>query len=327
MASIASAIGLQWLPRWTGFVALLGACACLAACGGAHARPARDGAFVVLLPRDVLELDPRFTVDAYGLKVSRLLFASLVTIDSETLAVVPDLAQQVEILAPDTYRVRLRPGLRFSDGSALDAEDVAATFHSLIDPAFGSRFAQTYRRIERIEITDPLTVVFHLSGPHATFLTDLEMPVLRAEDARVHVGALGGPPVVGAGPYVLRERAPGRIELDANPNWRQGRVLHPRVRMLVIHDDNTRALRMLGGAGDLALNAIPALLLPLFQHDARFAIRTAPGVGTYYLGLNLEAPALRDVRVRRALAYAIDRDADRGRIARRRRCAPSGPAR
>ena len=51
----------------------------------------------MLLPRDALELDPRFTVDAYGLKLSRLLFASLVTIDSQSLAVVPDLAEQVEI--------------------------------------------------------------------------------------------------------------------------------------------------------------------------------------------------------------------------------------
>jgi peptide/nickel transport system substrate-binding protein len=284
-------------------------CAAAIACGGGHATPQRDGAFVVLLPRDALELDPRFTVDAYGLKLSRLLFASLVTIDSQSLEVVPDLAEQVEIATPETYRVRLRPGLRFSDGSALDAEDVAASFRSLIDPAFGSRYTQTYKHIARIEVEDARTVVFHLTGPHATFMTDLEIPVLRAEDARRHVGALGGPAVVGSGPYLLRERVTGRIELEANPHWHRGRARHPRVRMLVIHDDNTRALRMLGGAGDLSLNAIPALLLPLFHNDPRFEIRSAPGVGTYYLGLNLDEPALRDVRVRRALAYAVDREA------------------
>ena len=205
--------------------------------------------------------------------------------------------------------MRLRPGLRFSDGSALDADDVAATFGSLIDPAFGSRFTQTYKHIARIEVEDARTIVFHLTGPHATFMTDLEIPVLRAEDARRHIGALDGPPVIGSGPYVLRERVAGRIELAANPHWHRGRARHARVRMLVIHDDNTRALRMLGGAGDLSLNAIPALLLPLFQKDPRFEIRSAPGVGTYYLGLNLDEPALRDVRVRRALAYAIDREA------------------
>jgi peptide/nickel transport system substrate-binding protein len=308
MASIASAIGLQCRRQRTVAIALL-LCAFGAACSGSHVQPGRDGAFVVLLPRDALEVDPRFTVDAYGLKLSRLLFASLVTIDSVSLAIVPDLAQQVEIPSPETYRVRLRPGLRFSDGSTLDAEDVAATFRGLTDPALGSRYAQTYKRIERIDVEDPLTVVFHLSGPHATFMTDLEIPVLRAEDARRHVGTPGGPALVGSGPYVLRERVAGRIELEVNPHWLHGRARHPRVRMLVIHDDNTRALRMLGGAGDLALNAIPALLLPLFQHDPRFEIRSAPGVGAYYLGLNLDEPALRDVRVRRALAYAIDREA------------------
>ena len=306
MASIASARGLQWRRRATLALGVLVAAAC--SCGP-RGGASREPALVVLIPRDVQALDPRFTVDAYGLKLSRLLFASLVTIDPHTLAVVPDLADSVEVTTDTSYRVHLRPGLRFSDGSALDAEDVAATFRSIIDPALGSRYAQTYRRIERIEVVDPLTVVFHLSGPHATFMTDLEMPVLRAEDAHARVGTLGGPALVGSGPYVLRERVPGRLELGANAYWQHGTPLHPRVRMLVIHDDNTRALRLLAGAADLALNAVPPVLLPLFEHDPRFAVRSAPGVGTTYLGLNLESSVLRDVRVRRALASAIDRPA------------------
>src|SRR4051812_7676952 len=86
MASIASAIGLQCRRQRTVAIALL-LCAFGAACSGSHVQPGRDGAFVVLLPRDALEVDPRFTVDAYGLKLSRLLFASLVTIDSVSLAI------------------------------------------------------------------------------------------------------------------------------------------------------------------------------------------------------------------------------------------------
>src|SRR5262249_8957376 len=92
-----------------------------------------------------------------------------------------------------------------------------------------------------------------------------------------------------------------------NPYWHGGSPHYRRVRMLVVHDDNTRALRMLAGQGDLALNAIPPLLLALFEHDPRFTVRSAHGIGTTYVGLNLEAPALRDVRVPRAIAFAIDR--------------------
>jgi peptide/nickel transport system substrate-binding protein len=300
---------LQRRSRWLRFGALCCVCAWLGGCGAEPSGARRDDALVVLLPREVQEIDPRFSGDAYGHKVSRLLFASLVTIDPQTLEVVPDLAEKITIESPIRYRARLRPGLRFSDGSVLDAQDVAATFRSVIDPALGSRYASTYARIERIEVEGALDVVFHLRGPHATFLTDLELPVMRAEDAHHQVGAMGGPAPVGAGPYVLVQRTAAHIELGSNPHWYRGVPRYPRLRMLVVHDDNTRALRLLAGAGDLAVNAIPPLLLPLFEHDARFTVRSAAGVGTTYMGVNLEAPALRDVRVRRAIAHAIDRRA------------------
>jgi peptide/nickel transport system substrate-binding protein len=273
-----------------------------------------DGVLDVILPQDVEQLDPRKVADAYGLKVSRLVFASLVTIDPRTLEVVPDLAEQVVAESPARYRVTLRAGLRFSDGTALDAEDVAATFRSVVDPAIGSRYASTYRRIAGIETPDARTVVFTLDAPHATFLTDLELPVLRAEDARAPIAlpdgdvAPGAGPV-GAGPYRLLRRRPGHLELGPNPSWHGGRPRHPRVRMTVVRDDNTRALRLLAGEGDLALNAVPPLLVPLFERDRRFRVRTAPGVGTTYLGANQDAPLLADVRVRRAIAHAIDREA------------------
>jgi peptide/nickel transport system substrate-binding protein len=123
----------------------------LAACGGDGARThADEPAFVVLLPREAQEIDPRFAGDPYGHKLSRLLFASLVTIDPWTLEVVPDLAREVIMDGPTRYRVKLRPDLHFSDGSALDADDVAATFRSVVDPKLATRYASTYKRIVRI---------------------------------------------------------------------------------------------------------------------------------------------------------------------------------
>lgn len=263
---------------------------------------------VVLWPRDARELDPRFTGDAYGHKLSRLLFGSLVTIDPHRLEVVPDLAERVEIASPTEYRVILRAGLRFSDGSPLDADDVAATYESVVAPAFGSRYAASYRRIARIEKLDALRLVFHLDEPHATFLTDLELPVLRAEDAHRHLGVGSASIPVSSGPYVLAALAAGRIELEPNPHWVGGRPRYGRVRVVVVRDDNTRALRLLAGAGDLAMNAVPPLLVPLFERDSRFEVRSVPGTGTTYLGVHMEAGPLADARVRRALAHAIDRE-------------------
>lgn len=266
-------------------------------------------ALVVLLPRDPLDFDPRFVSDPYGLKISRLIFASLVRIDPLRLDAVPDLAERIELIGDRLYRVYLRPQLKFSDGSALDSADVVATYRGILDPKLLSRYAATYARISRVEALDPLTVEFELSGPHATFMTDLELPIVRAEDGHRRIAIGSGERPIGAGPYRLARREYGKIELLANPHWYRGAPNHPRVRMLVVRDDNTRALRMLAGAGDLAINAVPAGLIPLFQPSDGFEVATAPGIGTTYLGVNTSAPSVRDARVRRALAHAIDRQA------------------
>ena len=265
-------------------------------------------ALVVMLPRDAEQLDPRFVGDPYGLRVSRLLFASLVTIDPRSLEVIPDLAQSVTAVSPTEFVVELRRDLHFSDGSTLDADDVVATFEGVVDPALRSRYAHTYRRIAEMRIADPHTIVFVLREPHATFVTDLELPIVRSEDARRRIATEQDPIPVGAGPYRLVARRAGVLELRPNPHWHRGAPTHPKLRLVVIRDDNTRALRMLAGQGDLAIASIPPLLLPMFADDAAFETRSAPGISTMYLGFHTRSPKLSDVRVRRAIAHAIDRE-------------------
>lgn len=267
----------------------------------------REEALVVMLPRDAEQLDPRFVGDPYGLRVTRLVFASLVTIDPRTLEVVPDLAEEVRAISPTEFHVRLKEGLSFSDGSPLDAEDVVATFEGVVDPELRSRYAHTYRRIAEIRVVDARTVVFTLDEPHATFLTDLELPIVRSEDARRRIATPDDPRPVGAGPYRIARRSPGVLELRPNPHWHGGVPIHPNVRLVVIRDDNTRALRMIAGQGDLALDSIPPLLLPMFEDDPSFEVRAAPGISTMYLGFQTDSPKLTDLRVREAIAHAIDR--------------------
>jgi peptide/nickel transport system substrate-binding protein len=284
--------------------------ALLLACSSTPDATPDDGALRVVLPREVAELDPRFVTDPYGLKVSRLLFASLVTIDPDTLEVVPDLAESLRLVAPapngvtTVYEARLRPNLRFSDGSPLTARDVVATFEALRDPRLGSVFARNYARIDRVLAIDERTVRFELDAPHATFPTDLEMPIVRAEDSARRLDWRRTPPV-GAGPYVLEAGSDSaHLVLRARADWHHGPVAHPRVRFDVVRDDNTRALRLLGGEADVALNAIPPILVPLFDDDPRFEVRTAAGIGTTYLGFHTERVPL---ALREAIAHAIDR--------------------
>lgn len=265
-------------------------------------------ALVVMLPRDAEQLDPRFVSDPYGLRVTRLLFGSLVTIDPRTLEVIPDLADSVNAISATEFEVHLRRGLTFSDGSPLDAEDVVATFAGVVDPTLRSTYAHSYRRIADMRVLDAQTIVFILHEPHATFITDLELPIVRSEDAFRRIATPEDPLPIGAGPYRLIRRQAGVLELRANPYWHRGSPKYPSLRLVVIRDDNTRALRMLAGQGDLAIASIPPLLLPLFEDDPNFETRSAAGISTMYLGFQTRSTKLSDVRVRQAIGHAIDRE-------------------
>ncbi len=282
---------------------------CLVGCARTPAASATP-AIEVLLSTEPLEIDPRFVFDAQGLRLSRLLFSGLVTLDPQTLEVVPSLAERIDVDAGG-MRVTaiLRAGLTFSDGSALDAEDVRATYESVVDPALGSRYRDTYRRIVRIEAPDPTTVVFVLDGPHAPFLTDLELPIVRAEDRSTHLRAETGADGSGlsaSGPCRLLRRTERSWHLASRPEH-PSRPADVELAFTVVRDESTRALRLLGDGADLAPFAIAPLLVPAFESDPRFEVRSAPGPGTAYLAMQTAAVA--DPRVRRALAHALDREA------------------
>lgn len=262
-------------------------------------------AFTVLFAQPVLQVDPRMVTDTYGIKASRLLFASLVRVDADTLELVLDLAESFEQTAPLIYRVRLRSGLRFADGSALLSDDVVATYKSIVDPALGSPFAPNYKRIAEVRAVDPLTVEFRLSEPHATLYSDLEMPIIRAEDAGHVIGVTSA--AIGAGPYQLTRASTGRLHLQANPFWFHGRPRFEQLDLVTVRDDNTRVLRFLAGGADVAIGVIPPLMVPMFEADKRFVVTSRVGVGTTYIGFHTELSPVSDVRVRRALAMALDR--------------------
>ena len=113
---------------------------------------------------------------------------------------------------------------------------------------------------------------------------------------------------VGAGPFVFRERQGETWRLDANPYYFGGTPPSRTLTIKTIRDDNSRLLALVGGSGDLTQNTISPLLLDAVSAQPRLKVESGRSSVYTYLGVNCEDPILKDVRVRRAIAHAIDRE-------------------
>lgn len=265
----------------------------------------------MLLDSPVRELDPRFIVDSQSANVSRLVFASLMSVDNPQTELRGDLATEV---APDPsavdaagrvsrWRVTLRPDARFHDGRPLTARDVVFTYRSILDPALRSPIRSGFsRKIQAVrpDPSDPLRVWFDLVEPYATFPSDLVTGI-------VPDGAAVGT-TVGAGPFRLVQRLGGRkLVLARHAQYHGGPPPIPYLVFRVIPDENTRLLALLGGSADVVQNGLTPTLLDVVAADRRLRVVAARSVAWTYLVFNLRHPQLADVRVRRALALAVDR--------------------
>ncbi len=256
---------------------------------------------------EIGEIDPRFASGSYEIKISRLVYSGLATADTPDLRIRPLLAESIVPEDPDgsRWRVTLRPGLVFHDGTPLTSKDVVATYESILDPATGSRYRSTYSYMESVEALSPLEVLFVLGERNASFLPDLAFPIMPAPSPGA--GQPGSRGTVGSGPYALIERAAGRVVLEARPACGAGPRAPRRIAFVTVRDDNARVLRFRGGGADLAQNTIPLHLLPVLEQLEGTRVASAPGASFTYVGLNADSAVLRDARVRRALLLAIDR--------------------
>lgn len=277
--------------------------------GGCSAPPdVPPGYITVAITSSPNNLDPRIGTDEVSQKIHQLLYASLVHIDDH-LRPVPALAASIQQPDPLTYLVRIRQGVRFHDGRLLTARDVAYTFQSFLDPHFVSGRKGAYRLLESVAEVDPLTVRFRLKEPFGSFLVNLEMGIVPAPAAGQDPTSLALAPI-GAGPYrFVKAAADDRVVLEAAPGYVDGPPRNAGIVLKVVPDDTMRGLELRKGTVDLVVNDLAPDIVHQLAHDPRLQSVRAPGTDYAYIGLNLRDPILRDVRVRRALAMAIDRRA------------------
>lgn len=273
---------------------------------GCREKPRDPHTVVFLIESSPTNLDPRIGTDGISEHIDELLFDGLVARDT-SFRFTPALAQSWEQPDPLTLIFHLRPGVRFQDGRLLTARDVAWTINSMLTGAVISPKAASYASVRSVEARDAQTVVFHLKHEDNFLLTNLS------------TGAIGIVPEgsgrdfwrhpVGTGPFrFVSQQIDQDVVIERNPlSWSVVPKLD-RVRFAVVPDAITQSLELEKGSADVAVNSLPMDALPVLASRPNIQIEDAPGTQIQYINFNLLDPILRDVRVRRAIACAIDRD-------------------
>ncbi len=274
------------------------------ACGGGTPSAAPERPIEMLVATDPETLDPRHATDAVALRASRLLHAGLVRLDPDSLEPRPYVARGWTWIDPRTLRVELRDDVRFHSGAKLGPDDVIATLRAFAAPEVGSRHARVVDAIGSAERDGDHAVVIHLRRAHATLLTDLELPILRAGEAMSPPRPDGS--LDGLGPFVVAAREPGAIVFAPA---RDGALPAPahHVTLRTVHDENARALRMHAGRADLVVNGFSPTLLPALEKADGVTVTSRTGANLTYMLARTDRGPLADARVRRAIALAVDR--------------------
>ncbi len=267
--------------------------------------PPDPGTLVVGLEANPTNLDPRLATGAAAVRILPLLFNSLLRLDPAGQPA-PELALSWETPSPTSYVFHLRRGVRFHDGRELTAADVRYTYDWMRDQKNHSPNQGALAVVAAIETPDAATVRFTLREPFASFMQNLTVGIVPA-----HLGDEKGfaDAPVGSGAFRWGEWRPGErlVVLAFDGAW-EGRPRLDRVVFRIVANETTRLLEARRGRIDLLWNNIPPYAVSFLRESRNLAVTTRPGITYQYLGFNLRDEILRDPRVRRAIAHAVDRD-------------------
>ena len=239
------------------------------------------------------------------------------------LKIIPALATEMpRLAAPTTWEVKLRKGVKFTNGEEFNAESAKFSLERVKDPKL--RASSNFKPIESVEIVDPYTIRVHTNKPWPTFLTVMTFAQASMYPPKAYKDKqpadISRQPI-GTGPYKLvRWAKDEEIVLEANDAWWRGA---PKIKTAVfrpIPDDAVRVAALQNGEIDVAVNIPPHLANPIANHPKLF-LTTAPSIRTIqlmfqthnfdektHMATGVYDGPTKDKRVRQAIQYALDVD-------------------
>lgn len=297
----------------------------------------REGILHLSIGSEPSDLDPQTVTGTGDAKIIQALFEPLVSYETGTLAPVPALAERWEISADGlTYTFHLRHDAKWSNGDPVTAQDCVDSWRRILTPSLAADYAYFLYLLRGAEdfnkgrsadfsnvgavARDARTLVVTLTHPAPYFLQILLNSPWRPIHLR-SIAAVGDPynrstkwtlpgALVSSGPFVLKEWSLNRrVIVEKSPTYYD----RAKVSLNALHFypiDNIDAEERAFRAGQLHMTwALPLSKVVPLQREKSPALRIDPFLETYFFRLNVRKAPLDDVRIRRALSLAIDRDA------------------
>jgi glutathione transport system substrate-binding protein len=253
-------------------------------------------------------MDPADHTASLTMDVLDPIYESLTRFD-QNLDVSPSLATQWSVDSSGTkWTIELRKGVRFHDGTPFDAQAVVDSFSRLVDPDRGLAGASRVRAIvKRVTAVGPATVLFTLSTSYASFPRVLAVTPIVSPSADKQ--RLLSRQAVGTGPYKFVEWKTGEYVLEERNEQYWGP--HPAVkqlRWLWTSEPVVMNMSVLAGAADI-VNPLPPIFAQALSLNHKVQLIKGSESRVFWIALNTLSKPLDDIRVRRALNYATDREA------------------
>ncbi|WP_029115190.1 ABC transporter substrate-binding protein [Mycobacterium sp. URHB0044] len=267
-----------------------------------------SGNLIAAIAGEPDQLDPQKTSAYFSFEVLENVFDTLVEPDQD-LQMRPALAKAWSV-SPDqlTWTFQLRDGVTFQDGSPFTADDVVYSYRRIIDEKLTN--ADKFSAVTDVSASNDDTVLIRVKQPTPNLLTNLGgfkgMAIVQRKN--VESGQIATHPV-GTGPFAFASQKSGdSITLKANPNYWGGAPKAPGVTFRFISEPSTALSALQAGEIDWT-DSVPTQRVAQLKNDDSIRLAVTPSNDYWYLALNEARDPWKDVRVRQAIAYAIDRDA------------------
>ncbi len=275
--------------------------------------PVYGGRITEPLLAEPINLISALSSDSASHTVANKLFVSLLKYNKD-IVLVPEAAESFEILNDGKlFKFKLREDIRWTDGKPLTAEDVEFTYKMMINPETPTAYASDFLNVKEFKVTGKYSFEVTYDKVFARSLVTWAFDILPKhllENENLRETKYSRAPI-GAGPYKLKEWISGqRLILEANEDYFEGRPYIDEIVYRVIPDSSTQFMELKTGNLD-GMDLTPQQYL--FQTkgsswEKDFEKFKFLSFGYTWLGYNLERPFFKDVRVRRAISYAINKE-------------------